>query len=158
MKLGLPWWDIVVRSLVIYVAFVVIVRVIGKRAVGQFTIFDLIFLLLVSNALQPAITGPDNSVPGGLLIMVTLTLFNLGLAFAAARSPLVHRLVEGRPKPLLKDGRWDATALRRHAVSREDVEMAMRQQGYDDVSELSAAYLENDGRISVIGKDHDRGG
>lgn len=156
MNLGLPWWDIVVRSIVIYAAFVVLVRVLGKRAVGQFTIFDLIFLLLVSNALQPAITGPDDSVPGGILIMVTLTILNFGVAFVTARVPAMHRIIEGSPRPLVRDGTWDPVALRRHLLSREDVDMAMRQQGYDDTSELSAAYLENDGRISIIAKSHDQ--
>lgn len=155
VKLALPWWDIVVRSVIVYVAFAAVVRVTGKRAIGQFTIFDLVFLLLVSNALQPAITGPDDSVLGGLLIIVTLTTLNFALAFTASRVSFVRLLVEGHPRRLLRDGKWDMAALRRHMVSLDEVDMAMREQGYKDPSELEAAYLENDGRISLIGKERE---
>ena len=69
---ALPWWELVLRAVAIYVALLLALRLFGKREVGQFTLYDLVFVLLVANALQPAITGPDTSVVGGLILIVAL--------------------------------------------------------------------------------------
>src|SRR5205807_6971190 len=75
-KLAIPLWDLVLRCLVIYAALVVGLRLTGKREVGQFTLFDLVLVLLVANAVQPAMTGPDSSLAGGLVIIVVLLAVN----------------------------------------------------------------------------------
>jgi uncharacterized membrane protein YcaP (DUF421 family) len=152
LQLAVPWWELVVRAVVIYVAFLVGLRLFGKREVGQFTMFDLVLILLVANALQPAITGPDSSVLGGVIIIATLLLFNRGLAWARNRVPVIDRLVSGQPTVLGRDGQWFPKALEEEGLSVQDVEMALREHGVDKVSEVRECVLEEDGSISVVPK------
>src|SRR2546426_8084012 len=96
-KLGIPWTHLVLRAVIIYVVFFIGLRLFGKRELGQFTTFDLVLVLLVANALQPAITGPDNSVTGGAIIVALLLVFNRGGAVVRSRGPWVDRLIEAPP-------------------------------------------------------------
>src|SRR6266513_5194518 len=93
-KLGIPWTPLALRAVSIYVIFFSGLRLFGKRELGQFTTFDLVLVLLVANALQPAITGPDNSLTGGAIIVATLLIFNRGVAMLRSRWPAFDRLVE----------------------------------------------------------------
>src|SRR5437588_6752722 len=90
--LGEPVWALIVRSVVIYLVLLLGMRFFGKREVGQFTLFDLVFVLLVANAVQPAMTGPDQSLGGGLVIIVTLLLVNFVISFLRLRVPGFGRL------------------------------------------------------------------
>lgn len=147
---AIPWWQFVVRSVVIYSAFLIALRIFGKREVGQFTLFDLVLVLLAANALQPAITGPDNSLAGGLIIVAVLFGFNRLISYARLRSPRIQGLLEGHPRLIIKDGHWIQTALRREGLSEEDCMMVLREHGYSDVKEVEMAVLETDGTISVV--------
>src|SRR5438552_5880786 len=102
-NLAVPWWELVVRSIVIYALMIGILRVFGKREVGQFTLFDLVLILLVANAVQPAMTGPDSSLLGGMIIIVALVATDRILALARARIPIVHRLLEASPTVIIRD-------------------------------------------------------
>ncbi len=148
-----PPWELAFRAGLIYIALVVALRVFGKREVGQFTLFDLVLILLVANAVQPAMTGPDTSLGGGLVIIATLLLVNRGVALARARIGLVDRLLEARPSVLARDGHWIADALEREDLDLQDCEMALREHGIADVSEVALATLESDGSISVVPRD-----
>src|SRR2546422_303988 len=86
--LGIPWWHLVIRAALIYVIFFIGLRLFGKRELGQFTAFDLVLVLLVANALQPAMTGPDSSITGGMIIVATLLLFNRSVASSPCCSPM----------------------------------------------------------------------
>src|SRR2546430_17536121 len=97
--LGIPWWHLVIRAALIYVIFFIGLRLFGKRELGQFTTFDLVLVLLVANALQPAMTGPDSSITGGVIIVATLLIFNRGVAMLRSRWPAFDRL--GEPPPTL---------------------------------------------------------
>ena len=152
LQLSVPWWELVLRAIVIYVAFLIGLRLFGKREIGQFTMFDLVLILLVANALQPAITGPDTSVLGGVIIIATLLLFNRGLAWTRNRFPAVDRLVSPQPTVLGRDGRWFPKALEEEGLSVQDVEMALREHGVDKVGDVRECVLEEDGSISVVPK------
>src|SRR5512146_21653 len=108
---GVPPLELVARSLVVYLLFLVALRVSGKRELGQFTIFDLAAVLLAANALQPAITGPDLSIPGALVILVTLFGMNRLVAIARRRVPLIRRLVDVPATIIARNGAWIAAAL-----------------------------------------------
>jgi uncharacterized membrane protein YcaP (DUF421 family) len=151
--LQLPAWELAVRAAAIYLAVLVALRLFGKREVGQFTLIDLVLIVLLANAVQPAMTGPDTSLTGGLVIIVTLVLVNRLIALARARVPFVARLVESPPTELARDGEWNTEALRREEVSVDDVTMAIREHGLDDISEVKRAVLEGDGSISVVPRD-----
>ena len=152
LDFGVPVWQLVARAVVIYLVLLVALRLFGKREVGQFTIYDLVFIFLVANAVQPAVTGPDTSLVGGVVIIVTLALLN----FAVARlEPLrfFHRFLVPAPTVVIKDGEYLEDALRREAVDRELVEAAIREHGMASVSEVKLGVLESDGTISIVPAD-----
>ena len=98
--------EIVVRTAIIYLLFLVFLRISGKRQLGQFTLFDIALVLLAANALQPAMTGPDQSVTGGVIIIVTIFALNLVVAESRVRIPFVRRLLEFEPTVIGRDGQW----------------------------------------------------
>lgn len=139
----------VLRAIGIYLALLVALRLFGKREVGQFTLYDLVFVLLVANALQPAITGPDSSVLGGLILIVTL----VGTNYAVGKLdnlPRFHRLFTPAPAVIARDGKLIPEAMKREGVDKDDVEMSMREHGVVDLKDVQLAVLEPDGTISVV--------
>lgn len=152
-SLAVPWWELIVRSLLIYAVFFIGLRLFGKREIGQFTVFDLVLLLLVANALQPAMTGPDTSVTGGIIIILTLLLVNRGLALVRTRFPAVDNLINPEPTAIAANGQWIHGNIQREDLSLEDCQMALREHGVTDVKDVKLATLEEDGSISVVTKD-----
>ena len=156
--LQVPAWELAVRATGIYLAVLLGLRLFGKREVGQFTLIDLVLILLLANAVQPAMTGPDTSLTGGLVIIVTLIIVNRAIAFARGKLPFVQWLVESPPTTLARDGEWVPGALEREELSQEDVTMALHEHGLTDVSEVKLAVLEGDGMISVVPLDPAKAG
>jgi uncharacterized membrane protein YcaP (DUF421 family) len=151
--LGTPPLELVVRAALIYLVFFGALRLFGKREIGQFTIFDLALVLIAANALQPAITGPDASIPGGLIVIVTIFSLNRGLAALRVRSRLVRRLLEFGPTVIGRDGAWLLPVLVRQGLDIVDVEAALREHGLDAVDQMKLATLEADGSISIVATD-----
>lgn len=145
---GEPAWQTIVRTLVIYLAFIVALRLFGKREIGQFTLFDLVLILLVANAVQPAMTGPDVSLGGGLIIVVTLFALNFLLAALRIRYKPLNAVLEGHPTVIAKDGQWYPEIMRRQGVEEDDAMMALREHGVTDVRDTQLVVLEADGSIS----------
>src|SRR5258708_29608918 len=110
-QLTLSPLELVLRSVIVYALFLAALRLSGKRELGQFTIFDLALVLLASNALQPAITGPDASIPGAAIIIATLFALNRLTAFARKRSAFVRRLLDATPTVVARNGKWIQTAI-----------------------------------------------
>jgi uncharacterized membrane protein YcaP (DUF421 family) len=113
-KLSLPWWEFIARAVVVYIFLLVILRITGKRQVGQLAPFDLVLLLVLSNALQNSMNGGDNTVTGGLISAVTLIGLNWLLGYATFRSKKIGRFVEGRPQVIVHNG----PCLPRHHAER----------------------------------------
>jgi uncharacterized membrane protein YcaP (DUF421 family) len=137
------------RGVAIYIALLLALRLFGKREVGQFTLYDLVFILLVANALQPAITGPDTSLVGGLILIVALVGTNY-IVGKLDNLPRFHRLFTPAPAVIVKDGKYLRDVMKREGVDEEEVEMAMREHGVVDLKEVQLAVLEPDGSISVV--------
>jgi uncharacterized membrane protein YcaP (DUF421 family) len=150
--LGTPWYALVIRSVAVYVVLLLGLRIFGKREVGQFTLFDLVLVLLVANAVQPAITGPDASLAGGLIIIASLLLAN-GLVGRLDAIPAVHRLLTPPPRVLVTDGRMDKDAMAHEDIEEDELLMAAREHGLAELKEVKLAMLESDGSISIVGKD-----
>lgn len=150
---GVPPLELVARSLVVYVIFLVGLRISGKRELGQFTVFDLAAVLLAANALQPAITGPDASLPGAFVILATLFTANRAVAIARRRSLMVRRLLDVPPTVLARDGAWLPAALVSEDLDDDDLAAALREHGMDDIKNVRLAVLEHDGSISVVPVD-----
>jgi uncharacterized membrane protein YcaP (DUF421 family) len=117
------------------------------------TPFDLTVILLVANAVQNAMVGPDTSVTGGLLAAVVLIGANYGVARVSDRWPWLRRTLEGAPTLLINNGQLIERNLRREGVEREEVMMAVREHGVEEISEVAVAVLEVDGSISVVPKE-----
>ena len=150
--LAVPWYELVIRSVGIYFVLLVGLRLFGKREVGQFTIFDLVFVLLVANAVQPAMTGPDASLFGGVIIILSLLTANWTVG-KLDDIPYFHNLVTPPPTVLLKDGKPLEWQMRKEGIILDEIKMAMREHGLDELSLVKLAVLESDGSISIIGKD-----
>jgi len=151
-NLSAPWWNIVVRTLIIYVAVLIGLRLTGKREIGQMTPFDLVLILLIANAVQNAMVGSDNSVTGGLIAAGVLLVGNYGLAQARERLPWLRRAVEGSPTLLVNEGKFVQEHLRREGLNEDEV-AAIREHGVADVQDVRMAVLEVDGSISIVPMD-----
>lgn len=151
-QLSSPWWHFVARGVVIYLLVMVLMRLSGKRAVGQFTPFDLVMLILIGNAVQNGINGGDNSLSGALLMAGTLVALNYATAWLAARSEFLEHIIEGTAVIVARDGKLFHDVLRRELVSKDDFEEALRNNNVRGVEDVELAILETNGKISVIPK------
>lgn len=144
---------LVLRTVGAYAAMLVGFRVFGKRELGQVTVFDVAMVLLIANAVQNAMVGPDTSLVGGLIVAGTLLLLNYLVARWRIRDHLFRRWVEGRPSVLISHGRWHDDALHREGLDHGEVEAAMRENGVLDVGAVRLAVLEDNGSISIVPSD-----
>lgn len=148
--LSAPWWHFPLRALAIYLMVLALLRVSGKRAVGQFTPFDLVLLILIGNAVKNGLNGGDNSLTGAALLAACLIGLNYATAWMTSRSDAAERVVEGVPVVLARHGRVFDDVLRRELVSTRDFEQALRGSGVRDRAQIDVAILETDGHISVL--------
>jgi len=139
----------VLRTVVVYVALVFLLRIFGKRELAQLNPFDLVVLLLLSNAVQNAIIGPDNSLIGGLLGVAVLLALNSAVVRFVSRHDWAVRMFEGSNTTLVKDGRYIESALRREGLRKADIEVALRQQNANGPEEVAEATLTPGGAIIV---------
>lgn len=152
-SVGHPLLDIAARCLVVYLTLLVGIRLTGKRQVGQLTPFDLLLLLLLANAVQNAMVGPDESLVGGLVAAGTLFAVNSVVALVARKSGHAARILEGTPTILIRKGDILEGNLAAEGITREDLLRALREHGVDDPSIVRSAILEVDGTISVLRND-----
>lgn len=148
-EFDLPWWELIVRAALVYVALLAMVRLSGKRTIGQFTPFDLLVVMLLSEGVSNGMTGGDQSLVGGLLIAATLVAMNLLAAFVTSRSRRAERWLDGAPVIIARDGLVFDRVLARHRLSRGDFDKSLREADCD-LEQLRLAILEHDGRISIL--------
>lgn len=146
-------WGILLRTALVYLVILAGLRLSGKREIGQMTVFDLVVLLLISNAVQNAMVGPDTSLTGGILAAVVLLGLNFLVARLRLRSPLLRRWVEGTPTLLVLHGQTIPSHLQKEGVDEESLLAALREHGISAVSSVEMAVLEIDGSISVVPAD-----
>ena len=145
--------ELIARTAIVYALFLGALRLSGKREIGQFTLFDLALVLLAANALQPAMTGADQSATGGVIILMTIFVLNRLVASLRVRVPALGRLLEFRPTPIGRDGRWFTSAFVRQGIDLGDAEAALRQHGLERAGQMKLATLEEDGSISIVPAD-----
>ena len=144
---GIPLVEKVLRTVLVYLAIAVLLRVVGKRNLAQLNTFDLVVVLLLSNVVQNAIIGPDDSLIGGLVGAAVLLGINAVVVRLAARSDTLTRWMDGSPTEIVRDGQYDDDALRRMALRRNDVAEALLKQGAH-VSDVARAELDPNGAIT----------
>jgi len=145
--------QIVFRTGVIYLLVLIGVRLSGKREVGQMTPFDLVLLLLLSNSVQNAMTGPDTSLLGGVIAAATLLIMNYGVANVAGTNRRFRKVIEGEPSLLIHDGQIIQSHMAREHVSMDELHRALREHGINSCDQVALAVLEVDGSISCLKYD-----
>ena len=145
--------QIVLRTGVIYLLVLIGVRLSGKREVGQMTPFDLTLLLLLSNSVQNAMTGPDTSLLGGAIAAATLLILNYVVADVAGGNRRFRKLIEGEPSLLIHDGKIIESHMAREHVSMDELHRALREHGINSCDQVALAVLEVDGSISCLKYD-----
>ena len=151
-KMAQPWWEFVLRALVVYGFLLVTLRLTGKRQVGQLAPFDLVLLLVLSNAVQNSMNAGDNTVAAGFILVLTLLAVNGFMGWITWRSKRAEILVEGRPQILVHNGVPDEVLLATERITRHELMAAVRQAGLSDLADVRVAILETNGRINVIAK------
>ncbi len=151
-SLSLPVVEKVLRAVVVYVFLVVVLRIVGKRELGQQNTLDLVVLLLIANAVQNAVIGVDNSFSGSVISVVTLVALNETINRAAFFSTRLQWLFDGSEEYLIEDGMPVKRALFRAGISLPQLRALARRQGYADLSEVHTAILEANGVVSMFKK------
>ena len=151
--MGVPIAEKAIRTVAVYMGILLLLRLAGKRDLAQLNSFDFVVLLLLSNVVQNAVIGNDNSLAGGALGAAILVLGNSVIVRLVRRNSVAVRLFEGTPTTLVRDGRLDEPAIRHLGLREEDVVQAVRHQGANDVDEVNEAVLEPGGSIIVTLKD-----
>jgi uncharacterized membrane protein YcaP (DUF421 family) len=149
-NIAVPVWELIVRAAVVYAFLLLLLRITGKRQVGQLAPFDLVLLLVLSNAVQNSMNAGDNSLVGGLISAATLVGLNFGLGYATFKSKRVESFVEGRPELIVHNGKVFKAAMARAKLTHHELDAALRQAGCGNVDEVQAAILENNGSITVL--------
>jgi uncharacterized membrane protein YcaP (DUF421 family) len=144
--------EIVLRTSAVYVALLIGIRVAGKRELGQMSPFDLVVVLIIANAVQNAMVGADTSLTGGLLAAFVLLLVNWIVGRLRLHIPWLNRDLTGHATLLVNDGHYIEQNMRREGIDEDDIAMAMREHGVDEVSQVQIAILEVDGTISIVPK------
>jgi uncharacterized membrane protein YcaP (DUF421 family) len=149
-NMSIVWWEFVLRGLIIYLFLILLLRLTGKRQVGQMAPFDLVLLLVLSNAVQNSMNGGDNSVTGGVISAVTLVGANWIVGLLTYRSKKLEGLIEGRPEVLIHNGKLYQNVLDHSKVTHHEMMSSLRAAGCACIEDVQTAVLENDGTISVI--------
>ena len=151
-RTDVPTWSLLARAVTVYIAVLLLLRVSGKRQVAQMGMAEFVALLLISNAVQNAMNGGDNSLIGGIVLAAALILLSYGFQYATYRSRKFEQLVQGRPTLLIHRGKILADHLKRELLTVRELRAILRKQGIHDLHEIDEAILESDGYVSVTKK------
>ncbi|EJL67503.1 DUF421 domain-containing protein [Chryseobacterium populi] len=148
-----PILDVVVRSLCVYLFMVIAIRLFGKNQLSQLNAGDVVLLLLISNAVQNAMVGPDTSLQGGLIAALVLFVANFILKRLMFSNHAFETFMEEDPVILIRDGEVDQKALNKVKITRDELEEAIREHGVEKIENVKLSVLEVDGNISVVSED-----
>jgi len=144
------WAVLMLRALLVYLFLLILLRLTGKRQIGQLAPFDLVLLLVLSNAVQNAMNGGDNSYTAGVISSSTLIGTNFLVGLATYKWKWLAGIVEGKPTLLIHNGKADEAAMRYEKMTHHELMAALRENGLTSVEQVHCAILENNGKISVV--------
>lgn len=153
--LSLPALNLIVRGTVVYLAVILLLRVSGKKQMGQMGATEFVAILLISNAVQNSMNGGDNSLAGGLILALVLIFLSTLISFLTFRSKFFQWFFEGAPTLLIHNGKLIQKNLNREFLSESELITLLRKQGIHSVIEVTVAVLESDGTLSVV-RNQDR--
>jgi uncharacterized membrane protein YcaP (DUF421 family) len=149
LTLSLPWWEFILRGAIVYAFLLVILRITGKRQTGQLAPFDLVLLLVLSNAVQNSMNGGDNSLLGGLISATTLIGLHYALAFITYKSKRVEAWIDGTPLILIQNGVLNGKVMRRELITSHELAAVLRGADCTAIENVRLATLENNGQITL---------
>ena len=141
--------DIVVRTVSVYIFLLLSMRLMGKREVSQFMPFDFVLLLVLSNSVQNAMTGPDTSLPGGIIAATTLLILTRFMTWIGNRNRHLKRLLVGAPAILIKHGRRQIENMEHEHIDEDLLRQLLRENGYERPEQVDLLRLEVDGKVSI---------
>lgn len=147
-----PWWEYIFRSVVIYAAVFFLLRVVGKKQIGEMSPFDLVLLLIISESVSAAITGGDNSISAGLIAVSTFICVNYTMDFLMFKSKKAEKFLEGEAQLIITDGKIVKDVCDKEKITREEIQSVLREHSIDELKDVSYAVLETNGQISVLKK------
>jgi uncharacterized membrane protein YcaP (DUF421 family) len=147
------WAEKILRPMIVYAVLIVMIRIFGKRELAQLNPFDLVVILSISNTVQNAIIGQDNSLIGGLVGALALLVINYVLARLKFASPTIEFITEGGPKTLIKNGKHDEAAIKSELLTKEDLDIIAHENGLEDCNDIDKLILDPNGSFLVDGKD-----
>ena len=150
---GIPYIDIVLRAIAVYIFMIVALRIFGKKELAQLSITDLVFILLISNAVQNAMVGPDTSLKGGLIAAAALFAANYTLKKILYKNARISELLQGEALLLVYNGVIQIQNCAKAEITMQELDAAIREHGVNNVSEVDLAMMEVDGNISIVSKD-----
>jgi len=150
--LPLPLLEKILRPVIVYLCLIGFLRLFGKRELAQLNPFDLVVLLSLSNTVQNAIIGDDNSVTGGIVGAFSLLAINWALMWLLYRTPKLTAALEGEPSTIIRDGVLDEKEMRRQTLTHEDLISVLNKNGFNEIGDVDLCVLEPNGTFYVKGK------
>ncbi len=148
-----PYLNVVFSSSVVYIFITIAIRIFGKKELAQLSVLDIVFVLLISNAVQNAMVGSDTSLQGGLLAACTLFILNFTFKYVLFRSKKLTHLMEGEPVILVSDGKINDSNLRKMQITTDELLESVHEHGVHSIKDVNLAILEVDGNISILSND-----
>lgn len=152
-NMSVPWWELIVRGLVVYVFLIALLRLTGKRQIGELSPFDLVLLLILSEAVQGSMVAGDESIPGGLILATTLIVVNYIVGLITFKSKKLEAIIEGRPQVIIHEGKLYEKVMNESKLTRQELDSTLRESGYFDIKDVKLAILEANGKVTVQGYD-----
>jgi uncharacterized membrane protein YcaP (DUF421 family) len=149
IALNVPVLNLVIRACVVYIGILILLRISGKRQIGQMGPTEFVAILLISNAVQNAMNAGDNSLLGGLILAIVLIFLSTMISYLTFRSPFISSIFEGTPTLLIHKGKLIRKNLSKERLSAYELKALLRKQGVHQLSEIATAILESDGTLSV---------
>jgi len=150
--LDTPWYELVIRGTVIFFFVFIVMRIWGKKHLGEIALFDFILLLFISEAIQNSLADDEKSLPGGMILIITLLFWNTIINKLTYRSPKLEKILEGSPKVIIKNGVIDHNLKDKEQMTDEDLYSALRREGVLELKNVKQATLETNGHLSVVQK------
>lgn len=151
--MSLPWWEFALRALIVYVFLLGALRLTGRRQIGQLSPFDFVMLFILSNAVQNSMNGGDNSVTGGLVLVITLILIHWLISYLTFKYKWFAQAIDGKPEVLIHNGKLIRVTMKKEKITQDELDSILRRNGVGKIEEVKVALVESNGQISVIKAD-----
>lgn len=143
-------WELIVRGTVMYLGLIAMFRFVLRRDVGSMNMADVLFIVIIADASQGAISGESKSIGDGMVLVATLIAWNMCLDWLAYYSPALRRVIAPPALPLIENGNWLRRNLKREWITTEEIRSKLREHGIDDISVVKKAFLEPSGELGII--------